>query len=171
MTDEQSFTDLDALVLAEIESASGGRPNRPSDARSPKRHEAGNLTRKEKRLALPRDVSRIHGTERDSRDLSGEEAEFLEQPLEMEEPEQEELSPSKLFTPEEEAFMHRAVGFLNGRENGDMILGQIWERLMENHPESFYLPPQDIQDRSTGSDSGEGGGEQDGTYENGESEQ
>lgn len=34
--------------------------------------------------------------------------------------------------------MHRAVGFLSGRENADMILGQIWEQVTTDHPEVFY---------------------------------
>jgi hypothetical protein len=149
MTDDQSFTDLDALVLAEIESASGGRMPGRSEARPPKRHKTNNFSVKEERQAPRREVARIHGDDRIRHDLSGEEAEFLEQPLEMDSREPEELPPARLFTPEEEAFMHRAVGFLSGRENGDVILGQIWERLTESQPESFFEPQREIVDGSS----------------------
>ena len=168
MTDEQSFTDLDALVLAEIESASGARTRRRPGTSSPRRREANGVPGKQERPAETREVARIHGDDRARHNLSGEEAEFLDLPPELAEEEQDELSAPRLFTPEEEAFMHRAVGFLSGRENGDVILGHIWEQLTESHPERFYMPEHESIGGTMADDGMDPGAEQSGEPENGE---
>jgi hypothetical protein len=89
------------------------------------------------------DIARIHGDDREERQLSGEEATLLEQP-EMVDEAVDELPPNNLFSAEEEAFMHRAVGFLTGRENGDVILGRIWEQLTKSHPENYFDPHDEL---------------------------
>lgn len=126
MRHETDYPDLDALVLSEIESASGRRRRHQDDNGSVQPREGG-----------PPAVARIHGDARLESGMSGEEAELLEQPSPAVS-ELDDLPPPTLFTPEEEAFMHRAVGFLSDRENGDMILGQIWERITQENPEAFY---------------------------------
>jgi hypothetical protein len=48
-----------------------------------------------------------------------------------------------LASAEERAFIARAVAFLSGREHADIILGRVWEQLLELTPEGFYEPPAD----------------------------
>ncbi|MCG7981943.1 MAG: hypothetical protein JAY90_04235 [Candidatus Thiodiazotropha lotti] len=145
MTEEQSLTDLENLVLAEIASASsGGR----------RRNRTENLSRSVEKQVKDgsvefhdgsNEVSRIHGEDRDYRSMSGEEAELLQQSEVIDEP-VDELPPNKLFSAEEEAFMHRAVGFLSGRENGDVILGRIWEQLTESQPDHYFEVPHGVSE-------------------------
>lgn len=151
MTEEQSLSDLDALVLAEIKSASGrqGRRRPAIQASTPQRRDS--RAEEVEAQAQSREVARIHGEDRDNEALSGEEAALLDLP-EMAMVESEDLPPAKLFTPEEEAFMHRAIGFLSGRDNGDVILGRIWEQLTESHPERYYESPQEATDSAVMSD-------------------
>lgn len=48
-----------------------------------------------------------------------------------------------LLSPEEEAFITRAVGFLSQRPEADIILNRIWEQLTELDPEGYYRAPLD----------------------------
>ena len=143
MKRNNDYTDLDALVLAELESLDRGRSrhaplSKAGPTRIPQKANEGRpLVRVSK---AP--FTRIHGEDRAEQGITGEEAETLfETPLdEMTRSNTDEVSQSSdsLFSPEEQAFMSRAVGFLTGRENADMILGQIWERMTGDHPEEFY---------------------------------
>ncbi len=140
MTEEQSLTDLENLVLAEIASASGGkrRRNRAQEVKRPADRRKTEASAEAHKRA--NGISRIHGEDRYEQQMSGEEAELLQQAECIDEP-FDEPPPNKLFSAEEEAFMHRAVGFLSGRENGDVILGRIWEQLTETQPEHYFEAP------------------------------
>lgn len=138
--------DLDALVLAEIESISGRvRSNgvRPMQDRAQPRSTPtpGELPRRRSRAA----VAPIQGRKRQETPHSGEDAEGLfDEPFAVEapDPERDEAPPiASLLTPEEDAFITRAVGFLTEREHADMILGQIWEALTEQRPDGFFEAP------------------------------
>jgi hypothetical protein len=161
MRPEQPNPDLEALVLAEIESASGSRKRRrrpvPQPAPVPQHPEA--IQEAESAILPPVSsaVSRIRGDDRNGSGLSGEEAELLDRVPLPDLGELDDLPPPRLFSPEEEAFMHRAVGFLSGRENGDMILGQIWERITREHPETFYTMPAVERPSLSDIDAGEAG--------------
>jgi hypothetical protein len=45
-----------------------------------------------------------------------------------------------LLTPEEQAFVARAAGFLSGRANADLILDRIWSVVTASRPDGFYDP-------------------------------
>ncbi|MCG8489470.1 MAG: hypothetical protein MI756_18525 [Chromatiales bacterium] len=154
MSEEQSLTDLESLVLAEIASASSGKGRRNRTERVKRPAEKGTMEESAELYRSSGEIARIHGEDRDEQQMSGEEAELLEQPELIDEP-FEELPPNKLFSAEEEAFMHRAVGFLSGRENGDVILGRIWEQLTEAQPDHFFEVPQGVSESQPGSASPE----------------
>ncbi len=133
------YPDLDALVLAEIESIKGRHQHNPV---SPE-HEVCSQEQIQGAGETPSrasEVTPIRGEEQHYRDFTGEEAELLDHYTEPECEDLNEQTPPRLFTPEEEAFMHRAIGFLSGRDNADVILGRIWEQITENHPERFFDP-------------------------------
>jgi hypothetical protein len=140
MQREPDYPDLDALVLAEIESAFS-RHRRYTQRLKPTETEPELEPETLSEPANPVEVTRIHGDNRPASGMSGEEAELLDRFPEADGTELDDLPPPSLFSPEEEAFIHRAIGFLSGRENGDMILGQIWERVTRDHPEDFYTTP------------------------------
>ncbi len=144
---ENHFADLDALVLAEIESLSPHtRPLNPRQASAckPERQSRARLENRGKPASASK-VARIREQDREGDRLSGEEAEGLfEEPIEFTDPcdvEENEHDPMiSLFNAEEEAFVSRAVGFLCQRDNADIILNRIWEQLTEADSESFFRP-------------------------------
>jgi hypothetical protein len=142
----ERFDDLDALVMAEIESVGRGRPLRTPAARArpPGAGRRPARGRVREGPAAPRSPSRIYGEDRSADGVSGEEADGLfDLPLETDDEglvDSPSTEPQGLFSPEEQAFVSRAVGFLSGHENADMILGQIWERITEEAPEAFFRP-------------------------------
>lgn len=148
MKHDSDYPDLDALVLAEIESMGRGRHASSKRARSAREQHRPEPTRQRERPASPK-LARIHGEDRAAEGITGEEAEALfDEPL-MDEsgqfPDEMEKSTHSLFSAEELAFMSRAVGFLSGRDNADMILGQIWEQLTSDHPEEFYAADETLE--------------------------
>ncbi len=145
---ENSVEELDALVLAEIESLA--RHTRPPNL---KQTSASGPERRQSRVRLENrgkpvsasKVARIRGEDREGDVLSGEEAEELvEEPIEFGDlpgvEEDEHAQATTLFSAEEEAFVTRAVGFLARRDNADIILNRIWEQLTEADPEGFFRP-------------------------------
>lgn len=117
------YPDLDALVMAEIESM------REVPARSRRPRAAA--------------VANIAGTEAHREPPSGEESEAL-----FDAPSDERdgvASPDDeaggtLLSAEEEAFITRALGFLAHRDTADMILGRIWQELAEANPDGYFRP-------------------------------
>jgi hypothetical protein len=144
---EDDLLELDRLVLAEIESLTSGQrgvpaPDSSADALRDEECRAKPARQKGLRRA---GVVDMRETPESSRALSGEEAEGLFDDLPADpgpEPEPDDEAPAaSLLTPEEEAFITRAVGFLSQRKHADMILGRIWEQLTELAPEGFYEAP------------------------------
>ena len=158
---ETDLLDLDALVLAEIESLTArrdaARTKQTTRAAAPTPVAEGT----EPTARVKASVARIRNTPERRRESFGEEAELL-----FEEPEPlvedaAERAPAGLLSPEEEAFITRAVGFLSRRPEADIILNRIWEQLTELDPEGYYQAPLDTPDKtgretppeSTGSES------------------
>ena len=137
------LSDLNALVLAEI--ASLGRTARPVEARSdPVRDRPGpgpvaSRPPPQSGLAV-RSPSHRRGVE-----PSGEEAEGLfDEPCDRPDPDEDAAADgptaADLLTPEEQAFIARAVGFLSGRPGADLILDRIWSQVTDARPDRFYDP-------------------------------
>jgi hypothetical protein len=124
-SDEQ-FSDLDALVMEEIESLDRRR-------RAPRGQEAE--PREAEVFALP-DRSPVSAPE--PVQYFGEEAAVLQQALEVPPPDEDTNPSDDIFSSEEQAFMTRAVGFLRGRPNADAILGRVWEEVTEGDPQAFF---------------------------------
>lgn len=148
------LADLDALVLAEIASLGRGRipqtantcEAKGSDITSDRgRPESG---RGWPSPQVPQPAAPIRAVRRDdslARGLSGEEAEGLfDQPFDL--AEEDEGGPAEgptaadLLTPEEQAFIARAVGFLSGRPSADLILDRVWSQAIQSRPDGFYDP-------------------------------
>ena len=137
---QRSWAALDALVLAEIESLSGGtkRSETSSDPRPTKSHPTPPTKPSKPReapVAALRADEPITGGETYDAAL---EADLLA-PGRSNPPDDDGPTPS-LLSAEEEAFVTRAVTFLSGREHADMMLGRVWEQLTELHPEGFFEP-------------------------------
>lgn len=141
---DMDLLDLDALVLAEIESLTTRRDavrsrQAPCAAPVPPAEAA---ERKAKAS-----VAQLRRAPERGPDGFGEGAELLfegleppESPVEVEPDGQE----TGLLCPEEEAFITRAVGFLSRRPAADIILNRIWEQLTELDPEGYYQAPLDL---------------------------
>ena len=136
------LSDLNALVLAEI--ASLGRTARPVEARSdPLRDRPGPgpvASRSPQPGLAARSPSHRRGVE-----PSGEEAEGLfDEPCDRPDPDEDAAADgptaADLLTPEEQAFIARAVGFLSGRPSVDLILDRIWSQVTDAKPDRFYDP-------------------------------
>lgn len=151
--------ELDTLVLAEIESLTRcTRPLHPRRAMAsdPRRQPETKPDKRREPVPLSK-VTRIRGEERENEALSGEEAELLfDEDNELGDlsdvEEDEHGAAASLFSPEEEAFITRAVGFLAQRDNADMILNRIWEQLTEADPEGFFRPEDAERPASPGAD-------------------
>jgi hypothetical protein len=155
---------LDALVLAEIESLGQGQPSRAADpwsgaTRDPMHNPTGDRPRgrprppPERTRAAP-PAARLHpGPDRDPRRTprarSGEEAEGLfDEPFDpadpgagrYDDPAADGPTAADLLTPEEQAFIARAAGFLSGRPNADLILDRIWSQAIESRADGLYDP-------------------------------
>jgi hypothetical protein len=139
MKREQEYEDLDALVLAEIESIGRVQKRRTGDQRKDAVQMQRPLSSAQPTvIPLAKHGDGDHAAE----GVSGEEAEALfELPVAEEFAylvEVSEPSADALYSTEEQAFMSRAIDFLKGRDNADMILGQIWEQLTSDDPQAFY---------------------------------
>jgi hypothetical protein len=151
---ETDLLDLDALVLAEIESLTArrdaARPKQTARAAAPTSL-AEDAESRERPTTQPKakaSVAPIRSAPERRRESFGEEAELL-----FEEPEPlvedaAERAPAGLLSPEEEAFITRAVGFLSQRPEADIILNRIWEQLTELDPEGYYQAPLDTRDET-----------------------
>jgi hypothetical protein len=139
---ETDLLDLDALVLAEIESLTArrdaARTGQTTRAAAPTPVAEGTEPEPTKIKAR---VAPIRNTPERRRESFGEEAELL---FEEPEPADENEVDSAL---EEEAFITRAVGFLSQRPEADIILNRIWEQLTEMDPEGYYQAPLDSPDK------------------------
>lgn len=143
-SDETQYEELDALVLAEIESL--GRPRGQRQVRALAAQDE--IEQPARKRGTPVDETALHlarETELEGLVERGEmpDLESEEVPLAAdwdEEKTEEETYTTELLSAEEQAFVTRAVGFLVHRDNKDVILGQIWERLAEAAPESFFRP-------------------------------
>jgi hypothetical protein len=139
------FEDLDALVLAEIESLSGRpRTARPSPGgERPAPRPAVQPAREQRDEPAPVAPIRCRAGAEPNR--SGEEFDGLFDGPFAEgqgEPDPDDTGPAaSLLGTEEEAFVTRAVGFLSQREHADMILGRIWDELTQLDPDGFYQAP------------------------------
>lgn len=156
---DDEFDDLDAMVLAEIESLHTA----PAKRRNPASHQPRRTESTEMAVEAEADIDKpstktacIYGHDTQEEGRTGEESEGLFDACDDDrlfdtggDPEE---SPASLFSVEERAFMERAVGFLTGRDNADVILGQIWERLTSEQPESFYDPVEAEHDISLETD-------------------
>jgi hypothetical protein len=142
---------LDALVLAEIESLGQGHRARATatrtvSTRGPARNRPGGASgQAQARAARPGPAARGQGADDAPRGLSGEEAEGLfDEPFEISEPGddpgQDGPTAADLLSPEEQAFVARAAGFLYGRPNADLILDRVWSQALESRPDGAYDP-------------------------------
>ena len=131
---EDRFQDLDALVLAEIESLSRpehrGRPAHAPEHRAPTPAASFRPARRSERPAEEEFTGEAFDEEAALADSS-------------EEGESREESSVELLSPEEQAFVSRAVGFLSNRSNADMILTRVWEQLTGADPEAFFRPAEE----------------------------
>jgi len=140
---DESLTALDELVLAELDSLTVRRlPPRPTAAVAT---DWAGVSEIDTRPAHIAPLRRVEGSKAG---LSGEEAEGLfDEPLAetdgLAAEESDAAAAASLLTPEEEAFITRAVGFLRQREHADMILGRVWEQLTGDDPSAFFEPPAD----------------------------
>jgi hypothetical protein len=143
---EKDCVDLDALVLAEIESLIARRKaaheqprtrTNPAQTPPPGPHDTS-LQRGARVAPLRTPSERTFEWTGESFDEDPE-ALFAEPPPNPGQ-EPEEAHPS-LLSPEEEAFITRAVGFLSQRAEADIILNRIWEQLTELDPEGYYEAP------------------------------
>jgi hypothetical protein len=147
---ETDLRDLDALVLAEIESLTArgsptrskqvSRANAPPPIERPAAHAP--------KAKVKASVAPIRTTLERRPESFGEEAELLfaePDPLVEDAAEGESAG---LLGPEEEAFITRAVGFLSQRHEADIILNRIWEQLTELDPEGYYRAPLDTPDKN-----------------------
>jgi hypothetical protein len=155
--------DLDALVLAEIESLGRWRPahgddwpgatrERPRSGLQPAPEPAPGQARTAPQRtgpAAPIRPTRGQGAAPATRPRSGEEAEGLfDEPFERCNPDRDPQRDSAedgptatdLLSPEEQAFVARAAGFLSGRLNADLILDRIWSQANESRLDGFYDP-------------------------------
>lgn len=121
-----NFPDLDALVLAEIESIGKGKRRRAR--RGPPTLDRRTPVSPGTSHPEAATVSRLHEDRPAANVYRGEEAEGL-----LEESGDDpgladggDEGPLDLMGVEEQAFVTRAVGFLSGRPNAGMILDQIW---------------------------------------------
>jgi hypothetical protein len=131
---EDRFQDLDALVLAEIESLSRAehhrRPPRGPDHRAPAPAASVRPARRSERPAEEEFTGEAFDEQAALADSS-------------EEDESQENSSVELLSPEEQAFISRAVGSLSNRGNADMILTCVWDQLTEADPEAFFRPAEE----------------------------
>ena len=152
------LSDLDALVLAEVESLSLPRAARASEARSecnperaPECQRAPTARDRRRTASAALLMRQQHGRDpqRAGRARSGEEAEGLfDEPLELsdpggdryDDPASDGPTAADLLSPEEQAFIARAAGFLSGRPNADLILDRIWSQAIESNPNGLYDP-------------------------------
>jgi len=136
------YGDLDALVLAEIESL-----HRRGRGRTRPMPSTGVEDLPATEPASAAGVAQIRGTESEGEVFSGEEAaglfdESIGESTELGELEQDgHAAVDGLYSAEEDAFITRAVGFLTQRDNADVILNQIWQQVMEGYSEEFYRAP------------------------------
>jgi hypothetical protein len=139
--------DLDALVLAEIESLRGrgqGKGAPQPDGSRPRSSSGSPAAAPRGDTGAPpvAPIRRRVGQEPNS---TGEEFDGLSSDALLDEPAGSDTEDvplaASLLSPEEDAFVARAVGFLSQREHADMILGQIWEQLTEADPGGFYQAP------------------------------
>ena len=134
------YGDLDALVLAEIESLHRRGRTRPAPSTG-----VEDLPATEPASAAG--VAQIRGTESGGEVFRGEEAaglfdDSIGESTELGELEQDgHAAVGGLYSAEEDAFITRAVGFLTQRDNADVILNQIWQQVMEGYSEEFYRAP------------------------------
>lgn len=151
---EESFADLDKMVLAEIELLTDGRA--PSRSRP---HAAGMRVVDDRHPDRPTAVDdepsgdkvvALTGANPGRGEFFGEEATTLLEPEDelgnqgatSEDVPDDSMEPgTEIFSPEEQAFITRALGFLSGRENADMILGRVWEEVTaSSSPDAFFSP-------------------------------
>ena len=131
------ISDLDALVLAEIASLGQGRlADSAETGTNTSRNQRDTGIRRSS--ATPRPPSGI----RDDRDPrrptghpSGEEAEglfdgFFDPGDPHDDLTADGPTAADLLSPEEQAFVARAVGFLSERANADLILDRIWSQAL-----------------------------------------
>lgn len=144
---ETDLADLDALVLAEIESLTahraGARSQQAPGGDAPTPAANGGAREPKPKAKAKASVAPIRSAPERRRESFGEEAELL---FEEPEPAVESDADSDragLLSPEEEAFITRAVGFLSQRPEADIILNRIWEQLTELDPEGYYQAPLD----------------------------
>lgn len=142
---DEGWAALEALVLAELDSlqpapraAVGERAPAPQPAATPRPRERAEVTPL-RRVRAPR-----------SPDATGVsvQGEGAGEPT---------SGAAGLSSVEEQAFITRAVTFLSGREHADIILGRVWEQLVELSPEGFYEPPSDAAPDAAGGDQSEAG--------------
>ena len=151
---EERYADLDKLVLAEIESLTGGRaPGRRRTHRG--RMRVVNDQRPEQPAAVDDGstgdkVVALSGANPETGEFFGEEAAALLEP--EDEHGNQGVTPddvlgapmepgAEIFSSEEQAFITRALGFLSGRDNADLILGRVWEQVTAaSSPDEFFLP-------------------------------
>ncbi|EGV20457.1 hypothetical protein [Thiocapsa marina] len=152
---EQDCVDLDALVLAEIESLIARRKaareqprTHTPPAQTPAPRARDTTARRGGRVAPLRTPSEPTSEWTGESFDEDPEALFAEPPPNPEQ-EPQESHPS-LLSPEEEAFITRAVGFLSQRAEADIILNRIWEQLTELDPEGYYEAPHEGSDPRPG---------------------
>lgn len=169
------LSDLDALVLEEIASLGDRRSAHAPSVRRPRdRGVNGDPGCSEIRTGRSspqagQPVAPIHPrgwAASPTAGASGEEAEGLfDQPFELaDEPETAAAdgpTAADLLTPEEQAFISRAVGFLCDRPNADLILDRVWSQAIQSRPDGFYDPdsPNPLDDATPASPQGEDPGE------------
>jgi hypothetical protein len=124
---DEGWAALEALVLAELDSLQPAPPKR-----APAPHAEA--------TSRPRDRARVTPLRRMSAPPG---ADSLDASVEAQAAGEQTRGAAGLASVEEQAFITRAVAFLSEREHADIILGRVWEQLLELAPEGFYEPPPD----------------------------
>ncbi|MEY6431828.1 hypothetical protein ABC977_05320 [Thioalkalicoccus limnaeus] len=145
--------DLDALVLAEIESLTGHRDRPRQDKpvggtpKAPLRQQCGerpaqtSVTGDQPGARRRVSTAKLSGEPAPEDFGEGVEALFTE-PAEAATSSDTNTKRAELLDTEERAFITRAVGFLSARPTADIILEHIWERLTAD-PDDCFRPPTD----------------------------
>ncbi len=161
---DQSFRELDALVLAELEALerSGRRRRREGPSRRLREEaeaEAPDNVIFRERWSGPR--SRRHGrpAEDTAESLTSEPGPPDPVPSEPEMALDFDQAPmagdTELFEPEEQAFITRTADWLRLRDNKDLIMSRIWTLLTEAEPSSFYTTGEDAGEAADSQEDGD----------------
>ena len=92
-----------------------------------------------------RNTGRISREAEESRDKSGEifEDQLMGHPVDTDIPERNSL----VLSEEDETFVNNTVAWLSRRENKDVLMSAIWDRLIESTPDRYFSPEPDFDNK------------------------